>query len=131
MAHPTIEVGAKEMTEKRKIKRRYLLYYMRVYDAITRQQIGSLVDITPGGIMIVGEHTIPVGQTFHLRMELTYEVAEKPYMEFSALSKWSKPDISPSMYNSGFEISDLSPEDAVIIRHIVDSFGFRDNILKN
>jgi len=119
------------MTEKRKIKRRYLLYYMRVYDAITRQQIGSLVDITPGGIMIVGEHTIPVGQTFHLRMELTYEVAEKPYMEFSALSKWSKPDISPSMYNSGFEISDLSPEDAVIIRHIVDSFGFRDNILKN
>jgi hypothetical protein len=116
------------MVDQRKTKRRYLLYYMRLYDAVTRQQIGNLVDITPRGVMIVGEHQIPKGKIAHLRMELTSEVTEKPYMEFSARCKWSKPDITPSMYNSGFEILDLEPEDVEIIQRIIKEFGFRDNI---
>jgi hypothetical protein len=115
------------MKDKRKTNRRFLLYYMRVYDAGTRQQIGNLVDITPGGIMVVSEHPLPEGQTFHLRMELSDEVANKPYMEFSALSKWCEPDIIPNMFNTGFEILDLKPEDSSIIHQIIEEFGFRDN----
>jgi hypothetical protein len=115
------------MNEKRKTKRRYLLYYMRIYDAATRQQIGNLVDITPRGIMIVSEHPFPEGQTTRLRMELTNEVTEKPFMEFTAHSKWCEPDVTPNMYNTGFEILDLAPEDAEIILRINEEFGFRDN----
>jgi hypothetical protein len=115
------------MKDKRKIDRRFLLYYMRVYDAASRQQIGNLVDITPRGLMLVSEHRLPEGQTTRLRVELTDEVADKPFMEFSAHSKWSEPDIIPNMYNTGFEILDLAPEDSGIIQHIIDEFGFRDN----
>ncbi len=115
------------MEDKRKVDRRFLLYYMRVYDAATRQQIGHLVDITPRGIMIVGDHPLPEGQTTRLRVEVTEEVADKPFMEFSVHSKWTEPDIIPSMYNTGFEILDLTPEDSEIIRHIIEEFGFRDN----
>ena len=117
------------MKDKRKSKRRYLLYYMRIYDTTTRQQIGNLVDITEQGMMIVGEHPIPEGQISHLRMELSNEVSNKPNMEFSARSKWCKPDVTPNMYNTGFEILDLAPEDAEIIRRINKEFGFRDNTL--
>ncbi len=115
------------MKEKRKVKRRFLKYYMRVYDAISRHQIGNLVDITPRGIMIVSEHPQPEGQTIRLRLELSPEVSEKPYMEFSALSKWSVPDVVPNLYNTGFEIQGLSSEDTGIIHQIVEEFGFRDN----
>ena len=115
------------MKEKRKTKRRYLLYYMRGYDAATLHQIGNLVDITPRGVMVVSEHTIPEGQTTRLRMELTSDVADKPFMEFSARSKWCTPDISPNMYNIGFEILDLEQEDAKIVQRIIEAFGFRDN----
>jgi hypothetical protein len=115
------------MKDKRKTKRRYLLYYMRVYDANTRQQIGNLVDITPQGIMVVSDHPLPEDKNTRLRMELTAEVSEKPFMEFSAHSKWCEPDIIPNMYNTGFEILDLSSEDAEIIQHIIKEFGFRDN----
>jgi hypothetical protein len=117
------------MKDKRKIKRRFLLYYMRIYDAATRQQIGNLVDITPLGIMVVSEKPLPEGQTTRLRMELTNDVAEKPFMEFSAHSKWCEPDITPNMYNTGYEILDLPVEDAEIIQRIIDQFGFRDNNL--
>jgi len=119
--------GVRIMKEKRKITRRFLLYYMRVYDATTRQQIGNMVDITPRGIMVVSEHPIPDEQTSRLRMELTNEVADKPFMEFSARSKWCEPDVIPDMYNTGFEILDLAPEDSKIILQIIDEFGFRDN----
>ena len=115
------------MKDKRKIDRRFLLYYMRVYDAATRQQIGNLVDITPRGIMVVSEHPLPEGQTSRLRVELTDEVSDKPFMEFSALSKWCELDVIPNMYNTGFEILDLTREDSKIIHHIIDEFGFRDN----
>ena len=115
------------MKEKRKTKRRYLLYYVRIYDAATRQQIGNLVDITPHGFMLVSEHPFPEGKTTRLRMELTSEVAEKPFLEFSAISRWSKPDVTPNMFNTGFEILGLLPEDGEIILRIIEEFGFRDN----
>ncbi len=117
------------MLEKRKTKRRNMLYFTRIFDAVSGQKIGNLVDITPRGIMIVGGHLIPEGQTTRLRMELTNAVAEKPFMEFSACSKWSKRDVNPDLVDSGFEILDLAPEDAGIIQRIVESFGIRDNDL--
>jgi hypothetical protein len=120
-------IGERKMKDKRKIDRRFLHYYMRVYDAASRQQIGNLVDITPHGMMLVSEHPLPQGQTTRLQVELTEEVADKPFMEFSAYSKWSEPDIIPNMYNTGFEILDLTPEDSGIIQHIIEEFGFRDN----
>lgn len=115
------------MQERRKTQRRYILYYMRVYDAETRQQIGNLVDITPEGIMIVSEEDIPEGQTMRLQVEITEDVARKPSMEFTARSKWCQDDINPQMKNIGFEILDLAPDDAEIIQHIIAKYGFRDN----
>ena len=65
-----------------------------------------------------------------ISVQLTDEVADKPFMEFSVRSKWCEPDIIPDSYNSGFEILDLAPEDSTIIHHIIDQFGFRDNKLQ-
>jgi hypothetical protein len=115
------------MPDKRTTQRRYLLYYMRVYDSATRSQVGNLLDITPKGMMLVCEKPFPVGQTIQLRLELSREVAEKPFMDFSAHSKWCKPDVDPHMYNVGFEILDIAPEDAGIINRINQEFGFREN----
>ena len=47
--------------DKRKINRRFLLFYMRVFDADARQQIGNLVDITLRGMMVVSEHPLARG----------------------------------------------------------------------
>jgi hypothetical protein len=115
------------MKEKRKTKRRFLQYYMRVFDAETRHQIGNLVDITSRGIMIVSENKLPIDQNLRIRLELSEEVSQKPYMEFTAISRWSDQDVIPNMFNTGFEILGLSPEDADIINQIVKEFGFRDN----
>jgi hypothetical protein len=115
------------MENRRKINRRYLLYFIRVFDAATRQQIGNLVDITLKGAMIVSQDPIPLEKTIRLRLELTTDVSDKLFMEFPAISKWCHPDLEPSLRDTGFEILELTPEDAAIIQKIIETFGFRDN----
>jgi hypothetical protein len=115
------------MNDRRKEKRRYLLYYTRVFDTQSHVQVGNLVDITLMGAMLITPTPIPVGVNFDLKLELTGEVAEQPYMEISAQSLWCHPDIDPALFNSGFKFLEVSSENAGIIKKIVDIFGFRDN----
>ncbi len=77
---------------------------------------------------MVGQRApVPGGKITRLRVELTDEVSDKPFMELSVHGKWCEPDVIPNMYNAGFEILDLSREDAKITRQIIEEFGFRDN----
>jgi hypothetical protein len=117
------------MKERRKIKRRYLMYYVRVYDATSRQQIGNLVDITALGAMVLSDTPIPVKQSLRLRVELTEDVAEKPFMEANMRVTWCHPDIDPALYNIGFQIEKIAAADKKIIQRIVEIYGFRDNQL--
>ena len=115
------------MEDRRKSNRRFMLYYMPLYDAESMRQAGNLVDITPQGVMIVSEHPMVEGQTVRMRLELTGDVANKPFMEFKARCKWCRQDISPNLHSIGFEILDLAPGDAEIIQRIIETYGFRDN----
>lgn len=114
---------------KRKIKRRYLLYYTCVYDSEGRQLLGNLEDITPTSAMIVSNTSLPEGKIVHLRIELTEDVSEKPYLEISGQVRWHKPDIEPSMQNIGIEFLSITAEQRQIIEKIVTLHGFRDNVL--
>ncbi len=115
------------MVERRKTQRRHLLYYGRVYDGDLRKQIGYLVDITEQGMMLLSEEPFPVGETRKLKLEITNDVDEHPYLTFDAKSIWCEPDISPDHYTTGFEILELKPSDIQIINNIVRIYGFRDN----
>jgi hypothetical protein len=115
------------MENRRKVNRRYLLYFVRVYNADTHQQIGNLVDITPQGAMIVGQDPIPVNLAMRIRVEITADVANIPFLEFPSRSIWCHPDLDPSLYDTGLEILELTPEDSKIIQKIIETFGFRDN----
>jgi hypothetical protein len=114
------------MHEKRKFKRRYLMYYVRVFDVYTGELVGNLVDITPQGAKLVSKASIPTNRVFQLKMELSEDIADKPYLEFTAKSLWCQPDIDPRLYNTGFQLLDVAPQDVEIIQRIIDTYGFRN-----
>jgi len=72
------------MSEKRKNKRRHLLYYARIFNVQTRERTGNLVDTTPEGVMLVSEKTHPTNKPFWLSIELSNDFADKPFLELSA-----------------------------------------------
>lgn len=113
--------------ERRKIKRRYLMYYSRVFDAHTQVLLGHLVDITPQGAMLISEKPIETEVNFRLKMELSNDITDKHFIEFDSKSLWCRRDIDPSFWDTGFELIDVTDEDKAIIEHIVEAYGFRDN----
>jgi hypothetical protein len=115
------------MNEKRKLKRRHLLYYARIFNVQTRELMGNLVDITPEGVMLVSEKTQPTDKPFQLSIELSADIADKPFLELSTKSIWCRPDVDPHFYTTGFELLYLTPRDRDIIQRIIDTYGFRDN----
>lgn len=115
------------MQDRRRTKRRFLMYYSRIYDTSTETLVGQLGDITPLGLMIISDASLPVDKLFTLKIELSAEVSDRPDFTVNARSLWCQPDVAPGIYNTGFELINPSVESLEIIQHIVDNFGFRDN----
>ncbi len=116
------------MSERRKITRRSISYYMRVIDATENQMIGHLADITLTGLRMDSQKPIKVPEEYHLRIYTTPDVADKDYIEFVAWTRWCQVDpVDPGVYDIGFEIIRIAPHDAEIVKHIVDKYSSRAN----
>ena len=113
------------MKERRKIKRHYLIYYMRVFDIDTHHLVGYLVDITPRGVMLLCDDPPSLNKIFNLKLELSEDISEKPYLHFQAKSIWCQADIDPHFYNAGYHILQITPEDQEIIEKIVKKYGLQ------
>jgi len=112
------------MVEKRNLKRRGFSYYMQAVDNTTQQAIGYLSDISPRGFRLDSKRGIKPNQQIELLLDLTGDVADKAFMVFMARSKWCKIDeIDPFVYNIGFEIVNMSAEDAAIFKRIFEKYG--------
>lgn len=109
---------------KRKSKRRNLIYYLSIFDKETDDFIGQLVNITTEGIMVVSEHPIETGKYFRLRMTLPEPIEGSDIVEFDAVSKWCTKDINPSFYDIGFEFHVITPKSIEQIKSLMFDFSF-------
>jgi c-di-GMP-binding flagellar brake protein YcgR len=114
------------MVEKRRARRRHIIYYLRVFDRKTNQLVGQLVDITTSGMKLVSENTIEPDTCFELRMVLPEEIDKKKEITFAVKSMWCKRDVNPNFFSIGFEFEDISTEDISIIKNLIYDFSFRD-----
>jgi hypothetical protein len=112
--------------ERRGLKRRHLIYYLRVFNRETGELIGHLVDVTRGGIMMINEKPVPIGEEYELRMALPEEIWGKNFLDFKGKSLWSTKDVNPDFYNTGFQISGLDGHEIDIIERLISEYGFRD-----
>ncbi|MBU1042968.1 MAG: PilZ domain-containing protein [Candidatus Omnitrophica bacterium] len=110
----------------RKIKRRHLIYYLRVYDAANDRLIGHIADISTDGIMIISESSIAPDKEFVLKMIMPQQLEGTKELMFKASSLWSKKDVNPDFYANGFKIQDINTADRELIEYLIDEFGFRD-----
>lgn len=114
------------MEERRKLKRRYLMFYSRIFDRRSGALIGYLSDITIEGMMVISEVPLETGLVSRLRMDLPEDIFDKNHMDFEALCIWNRQDVNPNFYISGFKLIGLSDSDKQTIERIIDAYGFRE-----
>jgi hypothetical protein len=114
------------MEERRKLERRHIMFYSRVFDRKTGQLLGYLGNITSEGIMLISETPMDVDVGIFLRIDLPDDMYAKPVLNLKAKSVWCKPDIDPKFYTTGFQLSEITEDDLKIIDQIIDDYGFRN-----
>ena len=114
------------MAQERRLKRRHLIYYLRVFDHDTGALLGHLVDVTAEGMMLVCEAPIREGATFSCTMGMPSAAQAPLTMSFAARCVWCKKDLNPDFYAAGFKIDNMSQPDLDSLANLVETFGFQD-----
>ena len=117
------------MADKRTLKRKHLVYYLKVYDRKTNKLIGHLVDVTTEGIMLIGKDKIDKNTLFQMRLDLNENKknTDKNEIWFDAESVWSSKDVNLSgFYDTGFRLINVPKEDQQKMEQWFQNSWFRD-----
>ena len=112
-------------TNQRKVARRHLIYYLRVFDR-NGKLVGNLVDISTRGIMLVSDSPIELNKRFHLKMVLPETISGSREVEFEAESRWCQNDANQDFYDTGFELIDPTNKFLEAVDKLVDDCLFKE-----
>jgi len=113
-----------DLDDRRRLRRKDFSYYMPLIDCDTKELVGHLADISSGGFRMDSLSPIPPNKDIQFCLDLTSEVAMKPFMIFVARSKWCKVDpLDPFCYNVGFQLINISPEDIETFNRLMEKYG--------
>ena len=96
------------MEETRKDLRRIPNDYFLVFDRHHDNFIGRVLNMSLGGMMLVSEDPMETSKLFHCRMDLPEKVEGHDYITFNAESKWCRMNEHTKMYETGYELKELS-----------------------
>ncbi len=114
------------MQERRKYPRKDLLLFANVYDSKSEKIIGTLLNITLEGAMVLTESKIDQNNEMELHIKLPEDFVKKNELVFTANTRWCAPDINPEYYDVGYQFASVSEEDRNIIQAIIEKYGFKE-----
>ena len=112
------------MPERRDTSRKKFNFYMRVLDDDTQAILGHMVEVSATGLRLETVGPLPLNKEYYLRVELTADLGNVPYIVFIARTRWCNIDnIQPNLYHVGFAIVEIMPEDKEIFMRILEKYG--------
>ena len=115
------------LNEQRNLVRRELIYYLKVTDRHTGQELGRMGDIHAEGMLVFTPEPLVTPTVYKLFLELPKAMAkEEGYAELpiQAESLWSRPGPKASNYHeNGFRFLDLPSQTQRAIRRLTEIFA--------
>lgn len=113
--------------DRRAMRRRHLIFYLRVWDVNSGEMLGHIVDLNTEGLMLISEKPIEVGKIFELEMRWQNSEGEAEQIRFDAQSRWSNNDVNDDFYDTGFQL--IAPSETVLapIQTVISQYGFADD----
>ena len=115
----------KSTDEKRIIQRHQLPLYLQVFNRVTGRPLGYIVNISSQGMMLVSQAQLMTHAVFQLSIHVPDKSKSKK-IEFEALSLWSRSDVTPGYYDTGFSFIKAPDDLVVLVNALKDYFTFRD-----
>jgi len=109
------------MKERTKERTR-IIYKLRIFDRKQNRLIGTLVDITPAGIMIIGRNELEENIELSLRMDMPRNVTEGGQIDFAARCQWCRKNEPGNYFAMGFQFLGLHAKDKATISDLIVNF---------
>jgi len=111
------------MNERRGEARTHLMFHITVLDCELDENLGYLVDLTTDGLLLISEEPIELGKVFKLCLHLPVDVFGMSELHLVAESRWSKKDLNPEFYDTGFRMIEVSQQHVEKMNHMIEEYG--------
>lgn len=109
---------------RRKVPRRHLIMYLRVFREDSGEVFGQIVDVSPEGMKLIREAPFEQGSEARLTCVVPVEDGPDSRFAFSAQCLWTEPDTNPSFHVGGFKLTGLDAGGLDAIQQMISEIGF-------
>jgi len=114
------------MNDKRRLPRKRVAEILEIFDPVTDDKLGRLVNITVEGFLLYSQNPIQSGDIFQLEMPLPRSINDLDKVSFGAEVVWSSMVKETESHWSGFRIIDISPEHREVIDTLIADWDICD-----
>jgi hypothetical protein len=116
------------MQEKRSIERIRCYYYLKVYDKASKEDVGSVVDISMKGMRLVGENRFPSDTIYHFLVKLPKGYILGDSFDINATARWcnKSKEQDKTYYEAGFEFVNAERKGVIFLRSLLNDFKSND-----
>lgn len=107
------------MPDQRRSPRHRFKLRLKVFEGEGGAELGHLGDATTGGLLVVGQSQIKVGQWSKLRVEIPLQDGGTEYFELEAESRWSRHDKQKDSWLTGFSFGELPLKARLILGFLI------------
>ncbi|MBV1915171.1 MAG: PilZ domain-containing protein [Pseudomonadales bacterium] len=108
------------MTNNRTETRTTITSEVMVIDLDSGKHIGNLLNISTGGLMLLGTDPIELDKLYQLEIQLASPVNGLSTIQVGADSLWSNPSSDSSTFWTGFQIIDISDDSQRAINQLTN-----------
>lgn len=113
------------MRNQRRIERHQLPYYLKLFNRVTDQPMGYIGNLSRDGLLLISEIQVLVGARFEMRFKIPGRDGSLQCVDFAATCLWSREDVTPGSFNSGFTLLTAPPMYLELIESLRNYFSFR------
>lgn len=115
------------MPIQRRIERHQLPYYLKVFNRVTDKPMGYIGNISREGLMLISPWPMLVLAEFDMRLKIPGREGQQHYIDFSATCRWTREDVTPGSFDSGFELADPPVGYLELVEVLRQYFTFHPN----
>jgi hypothetical protein len=106
---------------------------MDVLDQHTHEQLGFLVDVSQGGLMLISQNPIPPDQIKDIYIETNIGDENEPHppIKMQIVSVWNRPNINPVLTCIGCKVTAIDPNDEHWLLKLAESLSFAPDVTVN
>ncbi|MDH5506269.1 MAG: PilZ domain-containing protein [Anaerolineae bacterium] len=115
-------MAEKQKSESRHAKR-FSIVSLDVFDKNSGKRIGTIVNLSQGGILVLSDDPIELRTTRQLHIPFKKESGETINFDVDARCVWCAKGISQTGYSIGFQFADNTGGQVETIAQMIQSFG--------